>query len=45
MSYKQPKNKGLTPPRFPPKGAIAALIEQAYRTIEQKRGSAKKRNC
>ena len=25
------------------KGAIAALIEQAYRTIEQKRGSAKKR--
>jgi predicted DNA-binding protein (MmcQ/YjbR family) len=25
------------------RGAIAALIEQAYRTIEQKRGSAKKR--
>lgn len=25
------------------KGAIAALIEQAYRTIEQKRGSAKRR--
>jgi predicted DNA-binding protein (MmcQ/YjbR family) len=26
-----------------PKGAVAALIEQAYRTIEQKRGAAKKR--
>lgn len=25
------------------KGAIAAIIEQAYRTIEQKRGAAKKR--
>jgi predicted DNA-binding protein (MmcQ/YjbR family) len=25
------------------KGAIAALVEQAYRTIEQKRGAAKKR--
>jgi hypothetical protein len=25
------------------KGAVAALVEQAYRTIEQKRGVAKKR--